>query len=237
LVHKSIQLSPELMEKWNEGELRWQSGKLEVQAEENKAIPTNAVSLSSYSSSRWRDKLVIRQSGASYFKEVDQERQQKVQYGIYLHALLSRIRYADELERVFSELVSEGFILQEDKEPVFNQIKELLANPVVASWFTRDWDVRTEAPVILPGGDENRIDRLITKGNKAIIIDFKTGEHSQKDRKQVIDYMNILRKMNFADVEGYVLYVRTGDVVSANTSKVKKGKPKDENQLGIPGLM
>jgi hypothetical protein len=76
----------------------------------------------------------------------------------------------------------------------------------------------------------------VTKGSKAIIIDFKTGEHSQQDQKQVVEYMNILRKMNFTDVEGYVLYVRTGDVVSAVTSKVKKGKPKDENQLGIPGL-
>jgi hypothetical protein len=48
--------------------------------------------------------------------------------------------------------------------------------------------------------------------------------------------MDILRKMNFTDVEGFLLYVKTSDVVAVNTSKVKKIKPKDINQLGIPGL-
>src|SRR5215204_5032503 len=102
-----------------------------------------------------------------------------------------------------------------------------MSNPMVRPWFDHGWEVRTEAPVVLPGGKENRIDRLITKGNKAIIIDFKTGEPSKQDQKQVSEYMDIMRKMNYIDVEGFVLYVKTGDVVGVNTSKVKKIKPKD----------
>jgi ATP-dependent helicase/nuclease subunit A len=225
-----------LKEGWSETDQRFQSGVIEVQKKEASEHSSTPVSLVSYGSFRWRDKLVIRQSGANYFNEIDHERQERAKYGIYLHALLSQIKYADEIDVVFNRLVSEGVIEHIEKDSVYRQISELMSNPLVAPWFDHGWEVRTEAPVVLPGGKENRIDRLITKGNKAVIIDFKTGEPSKQDQRQVTEYMDILRKMNFTDVEGFLLYVKTSDVVAVNTSKVKKIKPKDINQLGIPGL-
>ena len=110
------------------------------------------VSLVSYGSFRWRDKLVIRHSGAEYFNEIDHERQERAKYGIYLHALLSRIKYADEIDKVFNQLVSEGVIEHGENDSVYKQISELMNNPMVKPWFTHDWEVRTEAPVVLPGG-------------------------------------------------------------------------------------
>jgi ATP-dependent helicase/nuclease subunit A len=236
LVYQSIAQNEQLKEGWSETDQRFQSGVIEVQKKEASEHSSTPVSLVSYGSFRWRDKLVIRQSGANYFNEIDHERQERAKYGIYLHALLSQIKYADEIDVVFNRLVSEGVIEHIEKDSVYRQISELMSNPLVAPWFDHGWEVRTEAPVVLPGGKENRIDRLITKGNKAVIIDFKTGEPSKQDQRQVTEYMDILRKMNFTDVEGFLLYVKTSDVVAVNTSKVKKIKPKDINQLGIPGL-
>jgi hypothetical protein len=39
--------------------------------------------------------------------------------------------------------------------------------------------------------------------------------------------------MNYADVEGYVLYIRTKEVVSVLQGKVRSIKVRDENQLGL----
>jgi ATP-dependent helicase/nuclease subunit A len=236
LVYKSINQNEELLDGWNPTDQRFQSGVIEAQRREAVEHSSTPVNLVSYGSFRWRDKLVIRQSGANYFNDIDPERIERAKYGIYLHALLSQIKYADEIDVVFNRLVSEGVIEHIEKDSVYRQISELMSNPLVAPWFDHGWEVRTEAPVVLPGGKENRIDRLITKGNKAVIIDFKTGEPSKQDQRQVTEYMDILRKMNFTDVEGFLLYVKTSDVVAVNTSKVKKIKPKDINQLGIPGL-
>lgn len=237
LVYQSIAQNEELKDGWSETDQRFQWGIIDVQQNDQREHSSTPVSLVSYGSFRWRDKLVIRQSGASYFNAIDHERQERARYGIYLHALLSRIKYADEIDVVFNQLVSEGVIEHDEKESVYQQISDLMKNPLVAPWFKHDWVVRTEAPVVLPGGKENRIDRLITKDNKAVIIDFKTGEPSKQDQKQVTEYMDILRKMNYTEVEGFILYVKTGDVVAVNTNKAKKLKtPKDINQLGIPGL-
>jgi hypothetical protein len=53
------------------------------------------------------------------------------------------------------------------------------------------------------------------------------------DQEQVLAYMNILKQMHFAEVSGYVLYVRTGDVVEVKSGKAKGVKKKDEGQLGL----
>ena len=64
----------------------------------------------------------------------------------------------------------------QDKAAIGKQLDELLNQPVIARWFTPDWKVKTEVPILLPGGGESRIDRLMINGTKAIVVDFKTGE-------------------------------------------------------------
>ena len=105
--------------------------------------------------------------------------------------------------------------------------------PPVASWFSPEWEVRTEIPILLPDGMENRIDRLLTNGKRAIIIDFKTGEPIKADQRQVLTYIEVLRKMNFLDIEGYWLYIKYKQVVSVSPGKVKVSKKKDENQISL----
>jgi ATP-dependent exoDNAse (exonuclease V) beta subunit len=103
----------------------------------------------------------------------------------------------------------------------------------VAAWFSPEWEVRTEILILLPDGTENRIDRLLIKDKKAIVVDFKTGEPLKSDQRQVVTYIEILRKMNFIDVEGYLLYIKHKQVVSVTPGKVKVSKKKDENQISL----
>jgi hypothetical protein len=93
--------------------------------------------------------------------------------------------------------------------------------------------VRTEVPILLPEGTENRIDRLMIKDKKVIIVDFKTGDPMKSDQRQVLSYIEILRKMNFVDIEGYLLYIKDSQVVSVMPGKVKVTRKKVENQLGL----
>lgn len=129
--------------------------------------------------------------------------------------------------------MSEGLISLEEKPRIYELMTELLSNPLIASWFSESWKVRTEVPIIIPGGGDNRIDRLMTEGTKAVVVDFKTGEPTKADQHQVTEYIAIMHQMNFTEVEGYLLYTKTGDVVSVPPGKTSKGKKKDEKQLGL----
>ena len=232
-VYKSIEGNEMLKSSWNEASEEFVLGDWSIPETERKEETSHAVQLKEYGSSRWRDKLVIRQAGTSYFEENETDQRKKINFGIHLHAILSRIEYADEVPVVLERLVQDGLIQGEDKTMVLSQLNKLMLHPVVGRWFSPDWKVKTEVPILLPGGAENRIDRLILKGDKAIVIDFKTGEKTKSDQKQVAAYMEILKQMNFKEIEGYLLYTRDQEVISISDGKQKVVKKKDESQLGL----
>lgn len=232
LLHESIEQAEELKNHWDANAGVFKAGTLTATLEEKKS-DTRALQLAIYPVARWRDKLVIKRQSAGYFDDTG-EQHARVKHGIHMHAVLSRIRYTHEIEETLTALVQEGLITHDEREPLAAQMNELLANPVINHWFSSTWTVRTEVPIILPGGEENRIDRLMTQGKKAIVVDFKTGSHSKNDLVQVKAYVNILRQMNFTDVDGYILYLKDREVINVNDLKPKTYRKKeDKDQLGL----
>jgi ATP-dependent exoDNAse (exonuclease V) beta subunit len=232
LLYDSI-VKSSLATHWNDAAQECTLGTITADVKSGEERSSDAVSLKAYPAFRWRDKLVIRQTAKSYFNSSEDEKFEKINFGIHLHTILSKIEYAHEIDDALNAIVMEGFITQEEKIPLQDQLKSILSIPTVASWFSPGWEVRTEIPILLPDGTENRIDRLLIKDKKAIIIDFKTGEHLKSDQRQVLTYIDILRKMNFIDVEGYLLYIKDQQVVSVTPGKVKISKKKDENQITL----
>ena len=176
---------------------------------------------------------MIRQSGHTFFESPLSSQRERIFHGIHIHTIFSRIKYAAEVPQALRQLIDEGMITENETEELQIQINELLGNKVVASWFDSSWDVRTEVPILLPGGKSNRIDRLLLNGKRAVVVDFKTGEVKKEDQKQVKEYMDIVKAMGFTEVEGYLLYTRHKEVVSMSDGKLKPLKKKDDKQLGL----
>ena len=231
LLYQGITQST-LATNWNESAGEYSMGSWVKSIEAKNEIQHDAVSLKRYPAFHWRDKLVIRQTATEYFNTVE-EKFEKINFGIHLHTILSRISYEAEVNNTLDQFLLDGFITHEERAPLYDQLQELMRIPPVASWFSPEWEVRTETPILLPDGTENRIDRLLINGKRAIIIDFKTGEPLKSDQRQVLTYIEILRKMNFLDVEGYLLYIKYKQVVSVSPGKVKVTKKKDENQISF----
>jgi ATP-dependent helicase/nuclease subunit A len=232
VVHESISQDISLLQHWNDAKQLWRKGNFIVDKKQEKH--DESLSLAYYPVSIWRDKLVIKQSGKGFFDAQKTDYMQKTYYGVHMHAVLSRLKYLKDIEATLQELFFEGLIANEEREPLKKQLDELMTNSLVSNWFTESWDVRTEIPILLPGGAESRIDRLMLKGKTAVIVDFKTGDVSREDQQQVFTYMQTLRQMNFFDVTGYLVYLKTMQIVSVPPGKVKTVKQRDENQLGLP---
>jgi ATP-dependent helicase/nuclease subunit A len=230
LLHQVLQ-QPELAGQWNNQEQVWKAGEW-TKYEEEQLLPVASLPLQLYAANSWRGKLVIRHHAAGHFQEQESETTTRIKYGIHLHTIFSRIRYRDELDETFTTLQHAGIINEQEKPEIRELVDELFSNEVIAKWFDKHWEVRTEVPLLLPGGEESRIDRLMTNGKQAVVVDFKTGNPTKTDSQQVNGYLETLRQMNFQDVKGYLLYIKTGEVV-----QVPQGKPtksaKQKNQLGL----
>jgi ATP-dependent exoDNAse (exonuclease V) beta subunit len=232
-LYDSIQQSDDLLGLWDEGARQLQMGSLESK---NKQVTAKTpLQLDSYETGRWRDQLVIRQAGNIFFDGMTPDTRERINYGIYLHAVLSQIQTTSNVSVALDRLVRDGLMTSDQRTPMEEQLKDLLGNPMVSKWFDGSWDVRTEVPILLPGGDTQRIDRLMLNGRQAVVVDFKTGEPSKTDHQQVTGYLEILKQMGFGPVEGYLLYTREREVVEVGKDKPGKvvKKKKDDKQLGL----
>lgn len=230
LLHNIVQ-KPDFALQWNAKEKIWKTGEWSNYEKSREGF-SSSLPLNQYTANAWQSKLVIRHSAAGHFQQQENEITTRIKYGIHLHTIFSRIRYRDELDETFIALQHAGIINEQEKPVIRELVDELLNNQIIASWFDKSWEVRTEVPILLPGGEESRIDRLLIKLQQAVVVDFKTGNPSNADTQQVNGYLETLGKMNFKDVKGYLLYIKTGEVVQVPNGKPIKSK-QSKNQLGL----
>lgn len=144
--------------------------------------------------------------------------------GVLLHRIFAGIADRTAIAPLLEKLAFDGQIGSRDKSSLQQLIREAFSDPVIASWFEPGWNVLNERRIILPqpfATDERsenhhrRPDRVIVKDRKAVVIDYKFGFVEKETYfRQVKQYMDILQKMGYAPVEGYLWYVRLHKVIA-----------------------
>jgi hypothetical protein len=137
----------------------------------------------------------------------------KAKRGIVLHAVLSGIKTIGDIDDAITLVQVKGFITGEDKDKIRKEISEILELGEVKPWFTGDWEVKTEAEILLPDGRIFRPDRVMIKGDKAIVIDYKTGAPKPQDSQQLNDYAGSFIEAGYKSVGKYILYIENRKVV------------------------
>ena len=177
-------------EGWNDDVKSFQLGDLHQPKIQKKE--TNEYGLKAYLSSPWRGKVSIQIKGSAELN--DSLLNDATRRGTMLHDILSNIKYRKDLDQ-FSNL--EHIV----------ELTKIIEHPQVSDWFDESWEVHTEVPILLPGGDFKRIDRLNEKDGETVVIDFKTGTPRKQDHKQVKTYMDILAQMGYKNVSGQLIYL------------------------------
>eukprot|EP01029_Cantina_marsupialis_P004023 TRINITY_DN14006_c0_g1_i1.p1 TRINITY_DN14006_c0_g1~~TRINITY_DN14006_c0_g1_i1.p1 ORF type:complete len:1087 (-),score=31.67 TRINITY_DN14006_c0_g1_i1:1292-4552(-) len=203
-----------LSEYWNAEEHCFEMGSLPertVSMEKNqKKIVTQ------YPASLMDDRLQLRAHSADYFDFSEAESVETfspVSRGNILHQLFQLIRHEEDLDQAVAQLQFEGKLDQAQADEVHEFAKELLNDPKVSEWFSREWRVINERDILLGEGSVQRPDRVIYKGNQAIVIDYKFGKKkSNTYKKQVMTYKKLVKSLGFEEVKGYVLYGKLSEI-------------------------
>ena len=217
LAFDVLNLDPGLNTNWNAESATWQFGNI-PDAFFNAVTADSKSYLDHYSSFDWRNKLTIRTEGTEFFLPEKSDKRRKINYGILLHKILSRITLKVEADSIVQQLVSDGTMMLEEVDEVKILLGSLWSNSQITDWFSKIWTVKTEAPLLVPNQNPERIDRVIFRElpnglKKAIVIDFKSGEKRSTDKTQVMNYVQHVNSMGYVDVEGYLLYLYPVEVV------------------------
>ena len=167
------------------------------------------------------NKTEFRQSNKSReFVETDDETAQQgyIKTGSILHYVFSTIRTTEDVPEALRQLEQEGVLY--DEEITVAKLSSLLtkrfADPRVKEWFSGKWTLYNECSIIYTDehGEvcERRPDRVMSDGNRMIVVDFKFGHPRPEYQEQVREYMTLLKKMGHQQVEGYLWYVYSNQI-------------------------
>lgn len=159
------------------------------------------------------EKLQVKKHGADYFEISQSDRLRKVNQGNLIHELFEQIETADELENAIRRMEFEGKINQQDVLMLRAEIEAILKSPEVNHWFDGSYQVINERDILRGNDQKHRPDRVMVNGERAIVVDYKTGMESVRHMQQVQAYRADLLEMGYAKVDGFVWYINGNKVV------------------------
>ncbi len=133
------------------------------------------------------------------------------QRGEFIHLILSKIDHLNDftiqsIAEIFQKLSNVSFSLNLDK--ISKEILDFLANNEIAAFFQiPDAKVYVEKEFVSAEYGTIRIDRLIIKPEKAIIVDFKTGEKDNAYNAQLEKYAKVVKEIYDKHIECFILYL------------------------------
>ena len=172
-----------------------------------------------YISSEWYKKTVVKTSN-HLIKPWDPGFD-KISFGETIHEVLSQIKYAEDIESVLQNSVRNGLISSEKALILKDVFEKLLKDEKRKDWYSAEWKVYNETDIILPGGELLRPDRVITKENESIIIDYKTGRENHLYEKQLIRYADALLNMGLKNIKKFLLYIPSDSETEFKVKEVK----------------
>ena len=135
------------------------------------------------------------------------EQENAIEKGNLMHLILSRILYARDVDIVFQELISNGILNKEQEQELKPLLINLVSESELAIYFEEDLEVFNEREIANKEGKTRIPDRVVFKGNKVTVIDYKTGAFDKKHERQVKSYASLLQEMNYEVDKKLLVYL------------------------------
>ena len=146
-------------------------------------------------------------------------------FGTICHDILARAERLDDIPRIIDAFTRQGII---PNEAVRGEVSETLdrirTSPQMCDWFSGSWRILRETTILspspFPSGEgrgealESRPDRVMLRGNTAIVLDYKFGQLNEwAYTEQVRHYMTLFRDLGYTDVHGYLWLSETSSLL------------------------
>ncbi|WP_375559590.1 UvrD-helicase domain-containing protein [Bernardetia sp. OM2101] len=151
--------------------------------------------------------------------------------GLLMHYAFEKIFTIDDTSKAVQSLINEGLIAQDERNSLETKMKNVMMLPQIAEFFRPDSDISkkenannpnaykilNEQEIIQKGNRRVlRPDRMMIKGNTAILIDYKTGQIDPKHQQQINGYATALYQMGKRNVRRFLVYTERMKVVEVD---------------------
>ncbi len=157
----------------------------------------------------------LKNSAQRYFEDSASGMASQREIGILMHSILCEATDLSDIEERINQARIDGRVTPEQAAELKMNIEREFGRDCVKEWFSGHWEqIRNEQDIIC--GEivgTRRPDRVMIKGGKAVVVDYKFGsEKPRSHRRQIAQYKSLLRNMGYTDVEGYLWYLTLGEI-------------------------
>ena len=140
---------------------------------------------------------------------------EKIIFGNVFHDFMSNIEFETDYIKEKNELKLSRSVDKTIKNKVIKLSKSVIEHPDLNEYFSKSNLVYCEQEIFTESNKIIKPDRLVfLDSNRVVIIDYKTGEKSKKDQKQILKYQKTLENMGFKLEASLLVYVEnTIDIV------------------------
>ena len=121
-----------------------------------------------------------------------------IRRGNLLHALFQDIATLEDVQPALNRLAGQGLIVDEERADIEQVVEHAFAPEQVREWYDGSWKLYRECTILSREGGltlSRRPDRVMTRGNETVVIDFKFARPRQKHIDQVREYVQLLTDM------------------------------------------
>jgi len=133
--------------------------------------------------------------------------QEAIAFGTILHEILANVTSKNSVQLAVNKAVEEGLILQAQKAQILATVLKVVMHPDLLDFFNENYLVLNERTIISPSETNVKPDRVVLDGNRAFILDYKTGNYQEKHKNQLNNYAQIIEKMNIKVVKKVLVYI------------------------------
>ena len=141
--------------------------------------------------------------------------QDAINFGNILHEIMAFIHTKEDVDLALKK-ASELGLITFSQIPIFkNTIQQIVNHEELSLFFDLDAKVFNEQNIIKKNTKNSKPDRVTIKGNKAYLLDYKTGEKHKKHQVQLQEYQLALEEMNYEVAKKALIYI--GDAIEVVT--------------------
>ncbi|WP_195660071.1 exodeoxyribonuclease V subunit beta [Bacteroides nordii] len=202
-----------------DGEEPYEQGELCPSSEEKKKISDNKLTRKAEKlpvrMESMRHEIEFRQSNrsADFIKGIEEEESDDrfINRGRLLHTLFSAIETEKDIDTAIERLIFEGVIGSRKVEEEIREVThKAFSMPEIQEWYSGRWQLFNECAIIYKEDgvlQTRRPDRVMMQNGQVVVVDFKFGKPNKKYNKQVQGYMQLLTRMGYSNISGYLWYV------------------------------
>lgn len=145
------------------------------------------------------------------YKNIDESR--KIEIGNLIHGVFEKIFTKEDVPLAINNLEQSGMLLNDQVDEFKSKIYEVVNHPEISFLFEKKGVIRNEIEILGGGMSPQRPDRVVFLENAVYIIDYKTGDKSNKHLSQLHSYGKLLTEIGYEKVYKFLIYLDPLEVI------------------------